>query len=216
MRRLVPVIGEIVINVGLPLLIYDQVAPASGDVVALIASAVPPLVWSLIQLIYRRRLDAISMLVLAGVVLSVLATLGAGSARFLQLREHLVTAVIGLVFLGSVTIGRPLIYHLASATMARSSPDALAAFVASRDRPGFRRVMTVMTLVWGAGLIASSALASVLVLTVSVPEMMIYGPMLSYATYGALGLWTAWYRRTARRRGKAASVEGIGETLGPA
>ena len=68
----------------------------------------------------HRRLDALSLLVLAGIVLSLLAFFGGGGPRMLQLREKLVTGVIGLAFLASAAVGRPLIYELARAGMARS------------------------------------------------------------------------------------------------
>ncbi|SFO44211.1 VC0807 family protein [Sphingomonas sp. OK281] len=188
------------VNFGLPLLIYDRVAPHSGDVVALMASSLPPLLWSLAEFVRRRRVDALSILVLAGIALSLLAMLGGGSAKFLQLRENLVSALIGLVFLGSAAIGRPLIYQLARAGLARKSPDEVAAFEAKRDTPRFRRVMTIMTLVWGIGLLASSALACVLVFTLSIHDYMLVSPFVGYGSMGALGLWTVWYRRLAQRR----------------
>lgn len=188
------------VNFGLPLLIYDQVAPYSGDVVALMASSVPPLLWSLAGFVRRRRVDALSMLVLAGIALSLLAMLGGGSAKLLQLRENLVSALIGLVFLGSAAIGRPLIYQLARAGLARKSLDEVAAFEAKQDSPRFRRVMTIMTLVWGIGLLVSSALACVLVFTLSIRHYMLVSPFVGYGSMGALGLWTVWYRRLAQRR----------------
>jgi hypothetical protein len=188
------------INFGLPILIYDRVALHSGDVVALMASSLPPLLWSLAEFVRRRRVDALSVLVLAGIALSLLAMLGGGSARFLQLRENLVSALIGLVFLGSAAIGRPLIYQLARAGLARKSPDEVAAFEAKRDMPHFRRVMTIMTLVWGIGLLASSALACVLVFALSIHDYMIVSPFVGYGSMGALGLWNVWYRRRAQRR----------------
>jgi hypothetical protein len=191
---------EIGINFGLPLLIYDRVAPQSGDVVALMASSVPPMLWSLAEFIGRRRIDALSMLVLAGITLSLLAMLGGGSARFLQLRENLVSALIGLLFLGSAAIGRPLIYQLARAGLARKSPAEVAAFEAKRDLPRFRRVMIIMTLVWGTGLLASSALACALVFALSVHDYMLASPFVGYGSMGALGAWTVWYRRRAERR----------------
>jgi len=188
------------INFGLPILIYDRVAPHSGDVVALLASSLPPLLWSLAEFARRRRIDALSILVLAGIALSLLAMLGGGSARFLQLRENLVSALIGLVFLGSAAIGRPLIYQLARAGLARKSPDEAAAFEVKRDLPHFRRVMTIMTLVWGIGLLASSALACVLVFALSIHDYMLVSPFVGYGAMGALGLWTVWYRRRVGRR----------------
>ena len=53
-------------------------------------------------------MDALSVLVLAGIALSLLAAIGGGDARWLQLRENLASAMIGLAFLGSAAIGRPL------------------------------------------------------------------------------------------------------------
>jgi hypothetical protein len=188
------------INFGLPILIYDRVAPHSGDVVALLASSLPPLLWSLAEFVRRRRVDALSVLVLAGIALSLLAMLGGGSARFLQLRENLVSALLGLVFLGSAAIGRPLIYQLARAGLARKSPDEVAAFEAKRDMPHFRRLMTIMTLVWGIGLLASAALACTLVFTLSIHNYMIVSPFVGYGSMGALGLWTVWFRRRAQQR----------------
>lgn len=198
--RLAGVVVEAGVNIVLPLLIYDRLAPGSGDVVALLASSAPPLLWSLVGFARRRRVDALSMLVLAGIVLSLLAMLGGGSARFLQLRENMVTALIGLVFLGSAAIGRPLVYQLARAGVARKTPAEVAAFEAKRDSPRFRRVMMVMTLTWGVGLLASSAVACLLVLTLSVHDYMIAGPVVGYGTMGALGLWTARYSRAAQRQ----------------
>ncbi len=137
---------------------------------------------------------------LAGIALSLLAMLGGGSVRFLPLRENLVSALIGLVFLGSAAIGRPLIYQLARAGLARKSPDEVAASEAKRDTPRFRRVMTVMTLVWGFGLLASSVFACVLVFTLSIHDYMLARPFVGYGSMGALALWTMWYRRLAQRR----------------
>lgn len=79
----------------------------------------PPILWSLVEFARRRRLDALSVLVVSGIALSLLAMLGGGGARFLQLREKLVTAVIGLLFVGSALISKPLVYELARAHAAQ-------------------------------------------------------------------------------------------------
>ena len=202
------------INFVLPLLIYDRVAPYAGDIVALLASTAPPLLWSLVEFVRRRRVDALSLLVLAGIALSLLALLGGGSARLLQLRENLVTALIGIVFLGSAAIGRPLIYQLARASLVRQSPEEVADFEAKRDMKGFRRVMTLMTLVWGFGLLASAALACVLVFSLSIRAYLIVSPFVGYGSMGALVLWTIWYRRRVQRRvAKLANAPSAGEPM---
>src|SRR5579871_5809150 len=110
---------EIAVNFVAPFAIYSLARGAAGDLYALIASSAPPLAWSIAELVRHRRFDALSLIVLAGIGLSLLAMLGGGGVKFLQLREHLVAAVIGLVFLGSAAIGKPLIYQLAKARVRR-------------------------------------------------------------------------------------------------
>jgi intracellular septation protein A len=194
---------ELLVNFILPFLIYNYGEKPLGQVHALMASSGPPIAWTIIEFARHRRVDALSMLVLAGIGLSLLAYLGGGSVRFLQLREKLVTVTIGLVFLGSAAIGRPLIYQLARATIQRRNPAELGDFEAMRDNVFFRRTMTVMTLVWGAGLVAEAAVAAVLVLTLSVRQYLLVAPVVGYGAMGVLSLWTFWYARRARRRGEA-------------
>jgi hypothetical protein len=169
----------------------------------LLASSAPPILWSLVEFARHRRLDALSVLVVSGIALSLLAMLGGGGARFLQLREKLVTGVIGLVFVGSALIGKPLIYELAHATMRRKSDGEAQQFAALQVHAGFRRTMTVMTLVWGFGLLADVAVAVVLVFVLSIREYLIVNPILGYGTMGALSLWSFLYGRRAKRRGEA-------------
>jgi hypothetical protein len=194
---------EVLVNGVLPFVVYTLADPRLGDVGALIASAVPPTLWALAQFVRSRRVDALSMLVLAGIVFSLLALMGGGGAKFLQLRENLVTGAIGLVFLGSIAVRRPLIFYLARATMLRNSPGEAASFDAMKDSARFKRTMTVMTLVWGLGLFGRTAAACVLVFSVPIPTYLILHPILGYATMGALGLWTVWYAARQRRLGAA-------------
>ncbi len=210
---------ELLVNFVLPYVIYSYAQPQYGEVRALLASSAPPIAWSLVEFARHRRLDALSMLVLAGIALSLLAMLGGGGIKFLQLREKLVTVVIGLVFLGSALIGKPLIYELARATMRRRSEDEAQQFEALRVHAGFRRTMTVMTLVWGLGLLADAAVSVMLVFALSVRANLIVSPILGYGTMGALSLWTFLYGRRARRQGearRAAALAAAGESGGGA
>ncbi|KDB02469.1 hypothetical protein U879_17225 [Defluviimonas sp. 20V17] len=195
---------DIAVNIGAPYLIYGWVQPASGDVNGLLVAALPPILWSLGEFLIRRRVDALSLMVLAGIALSLLAFLGGGSARFLQLREKLVTLAIGLAFLISAALGKPLILPLARASMARRSPKDLARFDAVRDQAVLRRMMMVMTLVWGATLVAEFCLGAALIFMLPIRDFLIVGPALTYGTLGLLSLWTLVYRRRLTCRMRAA------------
>jgi hypothetical protein len=194
---------EIAFNFLLPFVVYTFCESPLGPAHALMAAATLPLVWAVSEFARRRRIDALSVLVLAGLGLSLLVYMGGGSIRFLQLREKLVTASVGLVFLGSAMIGRPLMYQLGRATVRRRNPSELGAFEALKDNIHFRRTMMTLTLVWGGALVAEAALATVLVFSFSVRQYLLVGPALGYATMGAVGCWSFLYVRRQRRKGLA-------------
>lgn len=190
---------EVAVNFLAPFLIYSLTKSSLGDVKALIVSSAPPILWSVAEFIRHRRLDALSLLVLVGIGLSLLAFFGGGGPKFLLLREKLVTAAIGVVFLGSAAIGRPLIYQLARAQILRRNNADLGAFEALQDNIYFKRVMLVMTLVWGFGLVGEAAVGVILVFALSIRAYLLVSPVLGYGTMGLLTLWTFWYRQRARR-----------------
>ena len=193
---------EILVNFALPFLIYDHWRSGLGDVKALMASSIPPIAWSIVEFIRLRKIDAISVLVVAGIVLSLVAFIGGGGVKVLQLRENLVTGLAGLVFLGSAAIGKPVVYQLARASMLRRGPDGAAELEAVRDNVHVRRVMTVCTVVWGCGLLAICGLCCVLVFAVSIKTYLLINGPASYALAGLLVAWNVWYVMRARARGR--------------
>lgn len=196
-------IVEILVNFALPYLIYIYTKPDLGDVHALMASSLPPILWSIVEFARKRRIDAISLIVIAGIALSLIAFLGGGSVRFLQLRENLVGGLIALVFLGSAAIGRPLIYQFALASQKRKSQAHADEFAKLQHNPQFRRGMTVMTLVWGFGLLASTIVSCILVFSMSIRDYLLVSPIIGYGSMAVLGLWSFWYGQRMKRQGEA-------------
>ena len=190
---------DVAVNFVAPILLYDRLHERMGDVDALLVSSAPPLLWAVGGFLRNRRVDALSVLALVGVALSLLAFLGGGSAQFLQMREKMVTLLISLAFLGSAAIGRPLIMPLARATVARESASALAAFDARRNVAALRHTVMIMTLAWGFGLLADFILSVALIYRLSIETYLIVGPIVGYATIGGLTLWTVLYRRYRTR-----------------
>lgn len=186
---------EIAVNFALPFVVYSATRGRLGDVDALMAASAPPVIWSILEFARRRRIDAVSLLVLAGIVLSLIAFIGGGGVKFLQLREQLVNAAIGLVFLGSAAIGKPLIYQLAHASLRRGEVGQIGSFEALRDDPRFRRVMMLMTLSWGVALVAQSAACVALVFALTIKTYLIVSPIIGYSVLGAMTAWSVWYGR---------------------
>jgi hypothetical protein len=184
---------EVAVNFGLPFAVYSLSSPSLGSVAAMMAASAPPILWSVATFIRERKLDAISLLVLSGIILSLLAFAGGGGIKVLQLRETLVAGLVGLIFLGSAAVGRPLIYELSRAGSRRRGKDAGVLLDALGDDRRFRRAMLVATLVWGLGLVAVCAVSCVLVFVVSIKTYMLIGGPIGYAKLGLLTAWTFWY-----------------------
>jgi hypothetical protein len=201
---------EVVANFVLPYLIYSYASGRIGPAPALMAAAAPPVLWSIVQFIRERKLDAISIVVLSGIALSLVAFAGGGGVKFLQLRENLVGGLVGLVFLGSAAIGRPLIYQLARAGARRRAADRADLVEALQHDVGFRRAMMATTLVWGFGLIAVCALNCTLVFMISIKLFLLIGGPISYGATGVLTAWTFWFVPRAMRAAWARGAHGPG------
>lgn len=203
------------VNIVAPLAIYHFAHERWGELDALLASSMPPLLWGIGSFVRSRRVDALSLLAVIGIALSTLAYFGGGSAQMLQLREKLVTLAIGLAFLGSAAFGKPLIYPLARATMARQSDQALAEFDAKGNDALVRHTVMVMTLVWGIGLLADFAISVALIYLLPIEAYLVAGPVVGYAAIGGMTLWTILYRRYRTRHATALRARAASPSVDP-
>jgi hypothetical protein len=195
---------ELFINLVLPWLTYRALMPHTTEFTATAWSAAPPTLWSLLELIRHRTLDALSLLVLGGIALSLAALLFGGSPRMLMVRENLFTAPIGLLFLASLWMKKPLIYYAARATLARNaSADRRAAFDSHWQQPRVVHALRIMSLVWGAGLVFQGLLLGWMAWTWPVERFLILSPIIGYGILVLLGLWSWLYGRALERRAPA-------------
>jgi intracellular septation protein A len=188
---LIPELGA---NFLAPYVVYQLLDARYGDVDALIASAMPPLLWSLYELIKTRRLDAISVIVVTSILFTVGATAMGGSARLIQIRDAMVTGVIGVIFLLSLALKRPMIFYLARATMARNTAEGAAEFETMWLRPGVRKAFMVLTAVWGVGLVFQTAVMCWLAWIWPISRYLLLSPFIGYGIFGLLMAWSLWYR----------------------
>jgi hypothetical protein len=203
---------EVVFNFVLPFLVFNFGSAGLGNAGALMAASAPPILWTIVGFVRERRIDAISLLVLSGIALSLIAFAGGGGVKFLQLRENLVGGLVGLIFLGSLVIGKPLIYQLARAGVRRRAAEHVAAVEALGGDRRFRGDMALATLVWAVGLLASCAVHCVLVFMLSIRLFLLISGPITYAVIGGLTAWTFWYvpramRQVGDRRTAAADSE---------
>ena len=76
--------AELAFNFVLPFAIYSAASGRFGAAPALMAASAPPILWSVATFIRERKIDAISMLVLTGIALSLIAFTGGAGVKFLD------------------------------------------------------------------------------------------------------------------------------------
>jgi hypothetical protein len=194
-------LSALAVNIALPWLAYRLALPHYGPTGALAASAVPLVAWIAWDLYHARHFDMLSAIVLAGILpLLVWALIDRGLHRR-ALEDPMVSGIIGIAFLLSLLLRKPLVYYLGRSTIARESPAEVERFERDyRQRPGLAAMIRKMTVVWGLGLTAENAARYWVVSTSSDAHLAeTISTALRYAIYGSLTLWTIWTRRRLKR-----------------
>jgi hypothetical protein len=190
----------LIFDISGPLLTYRILhAAGASDVVALIASGVPPALGVAIAAKRHARLDVIGVLVLLGVVIGTSLGLLTHDARLVLLEGAVPTLLFALVCLLSVPLRRPLIFVLLRAMAGNRGITASELRALGRDS-ATRNDFRVITLVWGVGFLAESLLKAAVVLSSPTGMALTVSKVVAYPVAAVLLLWTGWYLRRARRR----------------
>jgi hypothetical protein len=138
------------LNVALPYGAYALLRHAGySEIQGLVLTAAIPASMAVASAIRRRRMNFLSLLVLAATALSLGATLLSGSAWFALIQPSFVTGIVALIFLASLAAEKPALFYLARDTTC-PTPEEATAFEGNWVRPGFRQAMRRLTLVWAA------------------------------------------------------------------
>lgn len=147
------------------------------------------LIWVAVR---RRQVTWFAAVMLAVFGLGLLLTFLAGDARFLLMKDSIVTAGVGIVFLLSALGGRPLTLSAAQT----SQPWRAAAIDEMfRTRKDLRRRFFISSVVWGVGLLTESVVRIPLVYSFSVDTMVGLSELMFWGTIGLLMLWSLFYTR---------------------
>lgn len=152
---------SLVINFVVPLLAYYLIHPrVSSSALALALAGGIPVAWTVGTLVIRRRLDPIGVVSVVSFGIGVLISWASGgSALALELQDPELTGPIGIAFLISVAIGKPL-HPIILRWLGRSNPHYTD--VASRTQG---KTSIVTTTVLGLTLLGHAIAVAVLALT---------------------------------------------------
>jgi hypothetical protein len=182
---------SLVLNAAVPYVVYRLTAPhyPHDSVIPLLYSTIVPALWLAYGTLRQRSVDAIAIIAICEVVVTVAVTLLASSVSWALIARALQGALVGLVFAGSAAIGRPIIYYIARQFAVGQNPERAAGFDAAHvaDKG---RTFTIATLVWAAGLIVLSAIHVTLAVTLDHATYLLVGPIVGIGGNIALLLWS--------------------------
>lgn len=193
--------GDIVVSGVLPwLAVYILERYGVGVVAALTAATVFPLAHGTFSLVRRHRLDAIGTINLTFLVASIGVTFVTGDVHVILLRGALLTFAFSLLCLGSLAAPRPLMFYIGRQMSTRDDPVREAAWNARWQYPGFRRVMRLITLVWGLGYLFEVIVRVLIAYRFAPLVSLALAPVVTYGVLVLLIVWTIAYGGAMRRK----------------
>lgn len=179
-----PVVRVLVRDVVLPYLAYVVLHTAGvANVWALAGGAAVSLAMVVLDAARSRHVNALGLIVLVTLVLAVVVSLISGNARVTLARDCVITGGLGLIFLGSLVRGRPLVYHVLARFDAARGPSGQGRLAERwQNDPQVRSSLRITTLVWGLVLLADATLRLIAVLVLPVPEAAAMATVLTILT----------------------------------
>lgn len=188
---------RLVVNLAAPVVTYVLLRPhVHSDLTALIIGAAIPIVYTLVVLALRRRVDPVGVFAIVCFVFGLLLVVATGGNEFVfKVREDIWTGVVGLACLISIAVRRPL-FLVALRLVARRNDQ-----VAQRiRRPGIDRISTVTTAAVGAILLVHAGVIIVLALTTSTTTYLAISRPIGLAILGAGLAALVWWIARVRAR----------------
>ncbi|WP_285593025.1 VC0807 family protein [Actinomycetospora sp. NBRC 106378] len=188
----------LLLDVGLPMgTYYGLHALGVGDATALLAATVAAGVRIVAVAVRTRRVSAFAALMLGVYAVGLAASFVTGDPRLMLLKDSVGTAVVGVGFLVSLVVGRPLVLAALESTSPARAEEVGRLYATV---PGARRTIRGITAMWGVGLLTEALVRVPIVLAlpvsvgVAVSQLLTLGVIVVLSVVG--GLWV----RAARRR----------------
>ena len=198
-RGLLP---SILVNGVLVFVIYLLVKhfTSASDILALVISAIPAMIFTVVGLIRQRQVDVFGAFALITIAFSILLTFMTGDPKLFQIRESLLTVLFGLICLVSLLFPRPIWFYIIRYFTAGNKPDQIAVFNTAWQYPLFRTYIRNVTIFWGLIYVVEFPIRLVLVYTLPIAQFLAISPIIFYGITIAAIAFTLAYGRRVRQR----------------
>lgn len=182
-------------DIGAPVALYYMLRAAGvPNLTALLITAVPPALATGWRLAVKRHVDAVALMVLGTIAVSVCLSLVTRSPRFLLARDGFLTGLWGAWFIATLGARRPAAFLFARPFMEGRKLFGTAAWELLWERePAFRRIWRTSTVIWGTAMLADAAVRVLISYTLPVDVVPGLGGALWPVTFLVLQLVTNVY-----------------------
>jgi len=211
-KRIGSILKLAVFDVAGPLAVYQILRSAGFSTVsALILSGILPAIGVIIGAVQQRRVDAVGVLVLAGIVVGAVLGLVSHNPKLVLDEGSVGTGVFGLLCLGSLVTSTPLMYRL---SMQFIGPDSKQGreFTNLWQHQQFRHVFRVITAVWGVAYVLEAGARVLIVQETTAGTALTVSKIMPYAVAAVLVAWNVAYGRHQRRRGERLAAAAAART----
>jgi hypothetical protein len=181
---LIRILGPIARDVALPVGAYFGMhALGYSDFAGLLAGTLLAGAVLVVETVRSRRVEPFAAIMLGVFVFGLAGSLISGDPRIMIVKDSAGTAIVGLAFLISVAIGKPMTYLFARKALTTTGPAELDEFDSRyRTEAAMRRRFAGLAIMWGGGLIAEATVRVLLAYQLPIHTMAWLSPVLMIAT----------------------------------
>jgi hypothetical protein len=154
---------------------------SASDVVALVLSALPALVGTIITLIRRRSIDVLGAFTLITIVASIGLTFMTGDATLFLIRESLLTVLFGVICLISLLFPKPIWFYIIRYFTVGNNQEQMFAYNAAWKFASFRGYIRTVTILWGVLYTIEFLIRLIMAYTLSITQVLVFSSILFYA-----------------------------------
>jgi len=165
-----------------------------SDYHALLAVTVIPGFFALVGIVRKGRPDLIASISLLTILLSLGLAAASDDTRVLQIRESYITAIMGVVFIVSSIVKKPLLWLLARHQAKSDEHRAVL------DHPNRKKMLGTVNAVWGWSFILEFAAKLWMIDNLPISRVLALSPIMFYGVTAVTFVWTLWWLRRQMRK----------------
>jgi hypothetical protein len=190
---------SVLINMVAPAVLYRLAAPRFADhsLWPLAISGIAPILWLAYSVIRLRAIDFLGLFAAENVVVSMTALVLAHTERGALIGRSMQNVILAALFLGSLAMARPLMFHMARQLTPGNDPAKRASFDAEATRPGALHAYRILTLGWTVALLIKAGGSYWLGANFAAKDFLLFSPLWDLASDSVLVTASILYGREA-------------------